>query len=71
MGSISDAKVLELCHRDPSFGLYLMRLVIKRMLVGERRRMGREPVSIGPSVDGPFVDVSASRRLSAREHRPL
>jgi hypothetical protein len=63
--------VLELCHRDPSFGLYLMRLVIKRMLVGERRRMGREPVSIGPSVDGPFVDVSASRRLSAREHRPL
>ncbi len=71
VGSISDVKVLQLCYRDPSFGLYLMRLVIRRMLVGERRRMAREPVSIGASAAGPFVDVSGSRRPPAREHRAL
>jgi hypothetical protein len=47
VGSISDTKVLQLCYQDPTFGLYLMRLVIQRMLVGERRRTARDPVTVG------------------------
>lgn len=38
VGSISDDKVLQLYYQNPTFGLHLMRLVIGRMLVGERRR---------------------------------
>jgi CRP/FNR family cyclic AMP-dependent transcriptional regulator len=70
VGSISDAKVLQLCYQDPSFGLYLMRLVIRRMLVGERRRTARAPGSTGVSVAGPFV-VSGSPRSPDRARRAL
>ena len=38
IGSISDERLLQLYVQDPTFGLYLMRLVVQRMLVGERRR---------------------------------
>jgi CRP/FNR family cyclic AMP-dependent transcriptional regulator len=48
VGSISDTKVLQLYYQDPTFGLYLMRLVIQRMLVGERRRAARDAVTVVP-----------------------
>jgi CRP/FNR family cyclic AMP-dependent transcriptional regulator len=38
IGSISDERLLQLYMQEPTFGLYLMRLVVQRMLVGERRR---------------------------------
>lgn len=38
IGSVSDAKLLELYVPEPAFGLHLMRLVVQRMLVGERHR---------------------------------
>jgi CRP-like cAMP-binding protein len=38
VGSISADRVFHLYRQDPTFGLYLMRLVIQRMLVGEHRR---------------------------------
>jgi CRP-like cAMP-binding protein len=38
IGSISDERLLQLYVENPSFGLYLMRLVVQRMLVGEPRR---------------------------------
>ncbi len=40
IGSITDDRLLQLYVKDPAFGLYLMRLVVQRMLVGERRRPG-------------------------------
>ena len=46
IGSIGDEKVLQLYCQDPTFGLYLMRLVIGRMLVGERRRLARGAPSL-------------------------
>jgi hypothetical protein len=36
--------LFQLYCQDPTFGLYLMRLVIQRMLVGERRRAARHRV---------------------------
>jgi CRP/FNR family cyclic AMP-dependent transcriptional regulator len=44
IGSISDDRVLQLYAKDPAFGLYLMRLVVQRMLVGERRRPASDRV---------------------------
>jgi CRP/FNR family cyclic AMP-dependent transcriptional regulator len=41
VGSISADRTLQLYSQDPAFGLYLMRLVIQRMLGGERRRAVR------------------------------
>ena len=38
IGSISDERLLQLYVEDPTFGLYLMRLVVQRMLAGEARR---------------------------------
>ncbi len=38
IGSISDNRLLQLHVQDPAFGLYLMRLIVQRMLVGEPRR---------------------------------
>ena len=37
IGSISDQRLLQLCVQDPSFGLYLMRLVVQRLLDNEQR----------------------------------
>ncbi len=37
IGSISDQRLLQLCVQDPTFGLYLMRLVVQRLLDNERR----------------------------------
>ncbi len=37
IGSISDQRLLQLYVQDPTFGLYLMRLVVQRMLESERR----------------------------------
>lgn len=44
IGSISDERLLQLYVQDPTFGLCLMRLVVQRMLVGERSRAPMEPV---------------------------
>jgi CRP/FNR family transcriptional regulator, cyclic AMP receptor protein len=44
IGSISDDRVLQLYAKDPAFGLYLMRLVVQRMLIGERRRPASDRV---------------------------
>lgn len=66
VGSISDTKVLQLYHQDPTFGLSLMRLVVRRMLVGERCRTGRDPMSIGASAS---MDVSQSPHAPDRERR--
>jgi CRP-like cAMP-binding protein len=44
VGSISDERVLQLCFQDPAFGLYLTRLVVLRMLAGERRRAASDRV---------------------------
>ena len=44
VGSISADRALRLYCQDPTFGLYLMRLVIQRMLVGERRRAAGDRV---------------------------
>jgi hypothetical protein len=44
IGSISDERLLQLYVQDPTFSVYLMRLVVQRMLVGERRRAVRDPV---------------------------
>ncbi|MCI0546485.1 MAG: cyclic nucleotide-binding domain-containing protein [Candidatus Rokubacteria bacterium] len=42
IGSVSDERMLQLYVQEPTFGLYLMRLVVQRLLVGERRRTGAE-----------------------------
>ena len=71
--------------QDPTFGLYLMRLVIQRMLVGERRRAvrgrgrslsqpQRSPRSSGASLvawwpSRPQRDALACRRSPARAMR--
>ena len=52
IGSISDERLLQLYVQDPTFGLYLMRLVVQRMLVGERRRAARDPLCHPGSVHG-------------------
>jgi CRP-like cAMP-binding protein len=44
VGSISADRALQLYCQDPTFGLYLMPLVIQRLLVGERRRAARHRV---------------------------
>jgi CRP-like cAMP-binding protein len=41
VGSISADKALQLYCQDPTFSLYLMRLVIQRMLMSERRHAAR------------------------------
>jgi hypothetical protein len=48
VGSISADRTLQLYCQDPTFGLYLMRLVIQRMLLGERRRAVRGRVRSHP-----------------------
>jgi len=40
IGSIGDKRVLQLYFQNPTFGLYLMRLAIRRMLENEQRWMG-------------------------------
>jgi hypothetical protein len=37
IGTISDEKVLQLFYQNPTFGFYLFRLVVQRMLENERR----------------------------------
>ena len=56
IGSISDDRVLQLYAKDPAFGLYLMRLVVQRMLVGERRRPASDRVY------GPWGSGESGRR---------
>lgn len=37
IGAISDEKVLQLFYQNPTFGFYMFRLVVQRMLENERR----------------------------------
>ncbi len=51
VGMISDERVLQLYFQNPTFGLYLMRLAIRRMVENERRMMasgGAEPSKSPP-----------------------
>ena len=41
IGAITDAKVLQLYYQNPTFGFYMFRLVLQRMLETERRRQAR------------------------------
>jgi hypothetical protein len=41
LGTISNTKVLELYFQNPTFGLYLIRLVIERLVENERRLRAR------------------------------
>jgi CRP/FNR family cyclic AMP-dependent transcriptional regulator len=50
IGSISEERLLQLYVQEPTFGLYLMRLVVQRMLVGERRRAGGVRCSLHDAV---------------------
>lgn len=46
IGAITDQKVLQLYHQNPTFGFYLFRLVLERLLENERLRRteaGAEP----------------------------
>jgi CRP-like cAMP-binding protein len=38
IGAITNQKVLQLYHQNPTFGFYLFRLVLQRMLENERLR---------------------------------
>jgi CRP/FNR family transcriptional regulator, cyclic AMP receptor protein len=60
VGSISADRALQLYCQDPTFGLYLMRLVIQRMLVGERRRVVRG------GVRSLYAAVADARRSARR-----
>ena len=41
IGAITDAKVLQLYYQNPTFGLYMFRLVLQRLLENERRQQAR------------------------------
>lgn len=45
---ISDAKVMELCYKNPAFGFCLMRLAVERLLNDQRAR--RQPTDDGQSM---------------------
>ncbi len=47
IGAITDQKVLQLYHQNPTFGFYLFRLVLKRMIENERLR--RTETGVTPS----------------------
>lgn len=41
IGAITDAKVLQLYYQNPTFGLYMFRLVLQRLLENERRQQAQ------------------------------
>jgi CRP-like cAMP-binding protein len=51
IGAISDEKVLQLYYQNPTFGLHLFRLVVRRMLENERRQRS-ESASVSRSGPG-------------------
>jgi CRP/FNR family transcriptional regulator, cyclic AMP receptor protein len=45
LGAINDQKVLQLYYQNPTFGFYMFRLVLRRMLENERRQRAQSSAS--------------------------